>query len=66
MTLSKNIGEERTELELLPQCWEQVHNIAILGKCSCMLIVEIQNIFKLQFVFNESKLSIENSDERQW
>eukprot|EP00250_Pteridium_aquilinum_P009534 c18734_g1_i1 orf=241-3768(+) len=26
VTLSKNIGEERTELELLPQCWEQINH----------------------------------------
>ncbi|KAH7433811.1 hypothetical protein KP509_07G087500 [Ceratopteris richardii] len=24
--LAKNIGEERTELELLPQCWEQINH----------------------------------------
>lgn len=26
VTLSRNIGEERTELELLPQCWEQINH----------------------------------------
>lgn len=26
LSLSKSIGEERTELELLPQCWEQINH----------------------------------------
>ncbi|KAI5073490.1 hypothetical protein GOP47_0011503 [Adiantum capillus-veneris] len=26
VTLSRNIGKERTELELLPQCWEQINH----------------------------------------
>lgn len=25
--LSRNVGQLRTETELLPQCWEQVHSI---------------------------------------
>jgi hypothetical protein len=31
--LSRNVGQLRTETELLPQCWEQVHSISSL-KCS--------------------------------
>lgn len=32
VNLAKNVGEMRTETELLPQCWEQVsHFISLIG-----------------------------------
>jgi hypothetical protein len=35
VSLSKSIGEERTELELLPQCWEQVNSRNYTLICPC-------------------------------
>jgi hypothetical protein len=29
--LAKSVGEMRTETELLPQCWEQVFYIFVIG-----------------------------------
>lgn len=38
VSLSKNVGEMRTETELLPQCWEQVG--ATLASMSCLSLLQ--------------------------
>lgn len=52
VTLARNVGEMRTETELLPQCWEQVRLIFICPSTLSFFYVQFVSFKEFILIFN--------------